>query len=246
MDVPRPWSLDKTLYAQLIHADRMVYGKQGFAFRSTRDLEKNHTSAPLRLYPGKPGQRPSPSFIMLTPTSQINDQQVAKGTSCRVFVRTQCNSKIKNRTQRQAWEYLVSAIIIFTPFFFFWDREHSGGRKAEEWGKGEGEEKGEREGERRREKGGRESESERAREWISSRLHTQRRAHRRAGCHDPWDHSLSWSQELNTQLTEPPGTPIYNFLKWDIYHKYPWLPFISHCGSIILSKSFLNLNILPF
>ena len=66
-------------------------------------------------------------------------------------------------------------------------------------------------------------EKEKEKERISSRFHTVKsRAHSRAQSgartHNPRDHDLSWNQELNSYLTEPPMHPRNStFYSFNIY-----------------------------
>ena len=50
---------------------------------------------------------------------------------------------------------------------------------------------------------GRGREREREKENPKQALHCQRRAWGGAATHEPWDHDLSWNQELDIQQTEP-------------------------------------------
>ena len=61
-------------------------------------------------------------------------------------------------------------------------------------------------------------------------LSFKRRAWHRAQAHEPWDHDLSWNQELDTQPPEPPRRPRrlllftgypsaqFRFFIWNIYY----------------------------
>ena len=58
----------------------------------------------------------------------------------------------------------------------------------------------------------RERQRERERENPKQAPWCQYRAWRRAWTHKPRDHDLSWDQDLDAQLTEPPRHPLFYFL----------------------------------